>query len=100
MRTNNDSSREARQNEKMIEVRIRFWTNNIAKSAGQIHPKHAWDSGVVFMERNFSHGIAPANPKPFHTLMDLSAVIEKVLIEHGVRLHPSRRSRKYIANEG
>ena len=49
------------------------------------------------MERNRSHGIDPGNPKPFHTLMDLSAVIEKVLIEHGVVLHRSRKMKKYIA---
>jgi hypothetical protein len=88
--------REAHQGERMIEVKIRFWTNDIADGAGVIRPKHAWSSGVVRMERNPSHEIIPQAPLPFHTLMDLPAVIEKVLLNHGVRLHPSRRMAKYF----
>jgi hypothetical protein len=47
------------------------------------------------MERNKSHGIVPQNPVPFQSLMDLASVIERVLIAHGVVLHPSRRMQKY-----
>jgi len=82
--------------EKMIEVKIRFWTNDIAKKTGNIVPKHAWSSGVVRMEGNKSHGIKPRNPLPFHSLMDIGAVIEKVLINHSIALHPSKRMNKYI----
>jgi hypothetical protein len=87
----------AKQGEKMIEVKIRFWTNDISEEKGKIVPKHAWTSGVVRMERNKSHGIAPKHPKPFHSLLDVSAVIENVLIEHGIMLHPARRMKKYMA---
>jgi hypothetical protein len=80
--------------EGMIEVKIRFWTNDISGESGKIIPKHAWSSGVVRMERNPSHGIMPRHAKPFHSLLDIGAVIEKVLIEHGVVLHPSRRMKK------
>jgi len=47
----------ADKNERMIELKVRFWTNNIArpKRGGLIVPKHAWDSGVVRMDRNGSH---------------------------------------------
>jgi excisionase family DNA binding protein len=86
---------EAQQGERMIEVKIRFWTNQIAAGEGAIRPKHAWSSGVVRMERNKSHGIVPQNPVPFQSLMDLASVIERVLIAHGVVLHPSRRMQKY-----
>ena len=65
--------------EKMIEVKVRFWTNEIAAARGEIIPKNAWSSGVVRMERNEAHGISPKTPRPFHTLMDISAVIERVL---------------------
>ena len=99
MPENNQTSRQARLNEKMIELRVRFWTNDIAETVGEILPKHAWDSGVVHMQRNVSHEIEPQNPKPFHSLMDLTAVIEKVLVEHGVRLHSGRRSQKYFVTE-
>jgi hypothetical protein len=92
------ASLEAKQGEKMIEVKLRFWTNGIASQPGKVVPKHAWTSGVVRMERNKSHGIEPRNPQPFHSLLDVSAIIEKVLIEHGVVLHPSRRMKKYISD--
>jgi hypothetical protein len=88
---------EAKQGEKMIEVKLRFWTNDISPQAGKVLKKHAWSSGVVRMERNGSHGIKPKAPRPFHSLLDVGAVIEKVLVEHGVVLHPSRTMKKYFA---
>jgi hypothetical protein len=90
------NSKQARQTEKMIEIRIRLWTNDIAATKGEIVPKHAWDSGVVFLERNQSHEIQPSNPKPFHTLLELPSVLEKLFIKHGIQLHPSRQTRKYF----
>lgn len=93
------ASKEAKQGEKMIEVKIRFWTNNIASDQGKIIPKNAWSSGVVRIERNKSHGIEPSKPLPFHSLLDVGAVIEKVLIEHDVVLHSSRKMRKYFSGE-
>ena len=78
----------------MIEIRIKLWTNDIGDK-GTIVPKNAWDSGVVVMECNKSHGIQPVSPKPFHSLLDLPATIEKVLIEHKIVLHGSTRSKKY-----
>ena len=47
-------SLEAKQGEKMIEVKIRFWTNDISDQPGKVIPKNAWASGVVRMERNKS----------------------------------------------
>jgi hypothetical protein len=90
---------EAAQGERMIEIKIRFWTNNIASGEGKVLPKHAWTSGVVRMASNRSHGITPAHPRPFHSLLDVGAVIERVLIEHGITLYPSRRTEKYIAKK-
>lgn len=87
---------DAKHGEKMIEVKLRFWTNEIASKAGKIKPRHAWSSGVVRMEANASHGIAPGKPKPFHSLLDVGAVIQDTLIEHGIVLHPSRTMRKYV----
>jgi len=90
------ASLEAKQGEKMIEVKIRFWTNNISSEPGKVVPKHAWTSGVVRIESNKSHGIVPKNPLPFHSLLDVNAVIERVLIEQGIVLHPAPRMEKYI----
>ena len=89
-------AQEARHGEKMIEVKIRFWTNNISLEPGKIKPKHAWSAGVVRIEGNKSHGIVPGAPKPFHTLLDVGAVIEKVLIEQGIVLHPGQKMAKYV----
>lgn len=94
-RSENIAELEARQGEKMIEVKIRFWTNDLA-AEGRIRPKHAWGSGVVRLERNHSHGITPGQPIVFQSLLDLGSAIEKALIANEVVLHPSRRMRKYM----
>lgn len=85
----------AKSGERMIEVKVRFWTNNIAGKEGCIIPKNAWSSGVVRMEPNSSHVIRPKNPKPFRSLMHLPFVVERVLIDHGIKLHSSRLTKKY-----
>src|SRR5438046_9166264 len=90
------ASLEAKHGQKMIEVKVRFWTNDISKEPGKVNPKHAWSSGVVRIERNPAHGIKPGKPRPFHSLLDVGAVIEKVLIEHQIVLHPTRTMRKYM----
>lgn len=89
--------REAEQGERMIEVKVRFWTNELAENEGKgrIKPKHAWGSGVVRMKRNASHGIVPGKPVPFNSMMEVPAAIEKVLIEHGAKIHRSRRMKRY-----
>jgi hypothetical protein len=92
----NVASTEAKHGKKMIEISLRFWTNDIAKSKGEIVPKHAWSSGVVRVQGNESHGIVSGNPKPFHSLLDVGAVVEAVLVSHGIKLHPSRRMKKYM----
>ena len=97
-KSNAVASLEAKQGEKMIEIKLRFWANDISDGPGKVLPKHAWTSGVVRIARNNSHDIKPSNPKPFHSLLDDGSVIEKVLIDHGIVLHPSRQMRKYIAD--
>ncbi len=90
---------EAKHGEKMIEVKIRLWTNNISPESGKVLPKHAWSSGVVRVEGNKSHGLVPGSPQPFHSLLDVGAVIEKVLIQHGIVLHLSSRTKKYMSGD-
>ena len=67
----------AKQGEKMIEIRVRFWTDSIAATKGQIRPKHAWSGGVVMMQRNPAHSISPKNPAPFNNMAELPDVIER-----------------------
>ena len=96
MQNTTPAARVAKHGEKMIEIRIRFWTDAIAKKKGEIVPKHAWDGGVVVMDGNRAHGIDPAAPQPFNSILDLPSTLAKVLTQHGVILHTSRKSRKLI----
>jgi len=91
------AAQEAKHGKKMIEVSLRFWTNNISSEAGKIIPKHAWAAGVVRVQGNESHGIVSGNPRPFHSLLDVGTVVEAVLLSHGITLHLSRRMKKYMA---
>jgi hypothetical protein len=86
----------AAANERMIEIKLRFWTNGLVKRRGYVVPKWAWSSGMVGIERNETHGIKPGKTLPFHSLLDVGSAIEKVLIREGVVLRPSKRARKYL----
>jgi hypothetical protein len=97
MSQNATPSRKANRNEKMVEITLRFWTNDIAANKGEIVPKHLWDAGMLALSRNKSHGIEPGKPTPFHSLMELPAAIEKEFIRQGIQLHHARVSRKYYA---
>ena len=90
-------AREAKHGSKMIEVKVRFWTNDIADGKGKILPKHAWGSGVVRIGSNASHGIVPKDPLMFNSMAEIPAKIEKVLMDHGVTIHKSDRMRKYMS---
>ena len=81
--------------EKIIEVKLRFWTNCLADRKGRIIPKQTWPSGLVGIEGDKSHEIVPREPIPFHSLLDLGRAIEKCLLDQGMQLHPSKRARKY-----
>ena len=90
-------SKHAEHGEKMIEIQLRFFTDQIAKGKSNILPKHCWSMGVVKIQANGAHGIkAMKNPKVFNSLLDLSAIIEKVLLENGITMHMSSRMRKYF----
>ena len=89
--------REAAYGKKMIEVKVRFWTNDIG-DAKRILPKHAWTSGIVRVAANPEHGIRAGRPQPFQTLLDIGAVIESALLASEIQLHPSRRMRKYVSD--
>ena len=93
---NTPIARAAKHGDKMIEVRIRFWTDKISDQENTIIPKHAWDGGVVVMDTNKSHGIVPGPPRPFNSLLDLSSTVSKVLVDHGITLHTSTKTRKLI----
>jgi hypothetical protein len=90
--------KDAKHGEKMIEIKVRFWTDNI-EGKEKIRPKHAWSSGVVRIARNKSHGIVPGRPRPFNSLMELGSAVEDVLLNHGITLHLSRKTERYMAEK-
>lgn len=92
---NNVQTREAKWGERMIEVKVRFWTENIAVGKGRIRPKHAWTAGVIRITNNKAHGIT-GEPIPFNSLMEIPSVIEKALLKQGIILHPVGKTKKYL----
>lgn len=81
---------------KMIELEVRLWTNNIGERG--LIPKHAWDAGTVAIRTNSLHGIeSNVRPVPFHSLASIGPAVEKVLRATGVTIHPGRFTGKFIA---
>ena len=88
--------RVAPHGDKMIEVRIRFFTNDIASEKDHVLPKHAWDNGMVMMDSNKAHEIKPGEPEPFNSILELQGVIVKVLKDHKIRLRPTPKTKKLL----
>jgi len=89
--------REAKHGEKMIEIKVRFWTDDLSSDVGKVIVKHAWTSGVVRIARNKSHGIEPGKPRIFNSLLDIGTAIEKTLKDHGIVLHISSGMNSYLS---
>jgi hypothetical protein len=92
----NIAALEAKHGEKMIEIKLRFWTNNIAEEEGKVIPKHGWTTGIVRVEANRSHGIESGAPQTFNSLLEIGLAVEKALVEAGVTLHTAKRMRRYL----
>jgi hypothetical protein len=97
-RSENPDDREAKHGEKMIEVKVRFWTDGIS-GPERVRPKHGWTSGIVRIKTNRTHGIEPGKARTFNSLLDMGAAIEQILKDHGIVLHVSRGMKSYIAIE-
>ncbi|PYP90828.1 MAG: hypothetical protein DMG65_09980 [Candidatus Angelobacter sp. Gp1-AA117] len=95
-KTENIEAREATHGEKMIEIKIRFWTDELCER-GKVVPKHGLTAGVVRIKPNKTHGIAPGKAVPFNSLLDLGAAIEKVFKQHGIVLHIGSGMKTYLA---
>ena len=94
--TDEIASREAEHGQKMIEIKVRFWTDKLASEQGHIIPKHAWAGGVVRIKANPAHGISEGKPKVFDSLTEIPALIEETLIEQGIKLRVGNKMGKYL----
>lgn len=74
-----------------------FWGTDLAPK-GKIWPKHVLTQGTVNMVKNESHGIEPGDYVQFDTMLELGPALEKLLVEHGVTLHLSDRSKQHITD--
>jgi hypothetical protein len=86
----------AKHGEKMIEIRVRFWTEKIAKGEN-ILPKHCWDCGEVVVTRNASHDITPKKSVKFNSIFELNKKIETVLAENEIKLHIGSKLSKILS---
>src|SRR5437868_6626914 len=79
--------RERADDNKMISVEIKFWTNKIAENKGDIIPRVAREAGVIKVLSNSRHGIkGNVKPIPFHSLPHLSVKLEDALVENEIEL--------------
>jgi hypothetical protein len=92
-------TRAAKHGQRMLEVRVRFWTDDIAKKKGDVIPKHAWGSGMINIDRNEAHGLIPEKWLAFNSMAEIASVIEKCLLENDVKIISSRKMKKYALAE-
>jgi hypothetical protein len=95
-----EAGREAEHGEKTIAIVLRFFTDDIAERKGDIRPKHMADMGTARVVPNSAHEIESAKPLFFHSLAEIPTVIEDLLIQHKITVHPGTigKTRKYLAN--
>ena len=91
------TEREAKHGKKMIEVRVRFFTDAIAEKPGHVVPRHCWDVGVVRFAANPAHNLPGGEPIPFNSLMELPGKIEQAFLKSKITLHMSNKSGKYYS---
>jgi hypothetical protein len=82
---------EAERGEKMITLRVRFWTNDIADKPGHIVPKTCHNRGVVTIGLHEAHGIRPSTGFAgggfkFNGLHEIPRAIEQCLAHAGIKM--------------
>jgi hypothetical protein len=86
----------ATHGEKMLELKVLFFTNGIARRRNAVLPGHGMTRGTVRMDRHIAHALGGGRARPFNSLMELPAAIERVLMDHGVTLHARGKMRRYM----
>ncbi len=90
--------KKAKYGEKMIQVKMYFFTDGIAESKDKIVPKHAWTKGQLSLIANESHEIRSRRTH-FNTLMELTHALQELLIEGGITLHVCDDMKRLIHRE-
>jgi hypothetical protein len=62
-------------------------------------PRHMADQGYARIETNDAHGIKAGDPLMFHSIAEIAAVIEQLLMKHKIKVHRGQNTRQYIEVE-
>ena len=82
---------------KMIEVKLRFWTDSIADKPGGIVQKRAWDKGYATVSANELHGINKCSKEvKFNSILEIHSAVAGALEDAGVTLYTGHKLRKLI----
>jgi len=78
---------------KTIRVNVRFTTNGLPKRKANY-----WSTGFIDVTADPARGIdSRSGTHPFNSLAEIPAALEKLLIKSGIKVHPSKKLKKYIA---
>ena len=88
----------AKRNTKTVTVCVTFFTNGLAAKAKTTRSKHAWDGGFVRVNANRHHKLVSSKNHAFHSFDELASAVADALVDSGVILHRSRRSKKLYFN--
>jgi hypothetical protein len=86
--------RETKAENKMIQIKVYLWTDQLAPKKGAILPKHAWEGGWVFLPANKLHGIRANRKKAFHRFSELLDTVGDILRQNGINIHEAPPRRK------
>jgi len=73
---------------KTIEVRLRFFTDDLAQQDGHIVPKHCWSIGGASMPVNEDHGIESRQTVLFNSIAAILPAIEELFSANGIQDPP------------
>lgn len=81
----------SKEGNKTVEVRLHFFTDQIAANGGVFKAKHAVSVGTARLPTNPRHGITKGECHYFESLAELPATVAKALAAHGITLHPGKK---------
>ena len=80
---------------RMISIELKFFVNDMNEN-NDIEPGHMWDQGTIHLLPNAQHGILERKVEHFHSLMDISGALERLIWDNGLKVHVGGRSINYV----
>lgn len=76
---------------KMISYRVCLWTDKMDEDCGY-RRKHAWEHGIVYLQKNDDHGIS-GDKEMFRHIEDIPAAMKTLAKRNGIRVMRGRYSK-------